>query len=513
VRYLYVILFVVLNVFCVYSQKGNHYKKELKAADLAFEKADYLKAFSLYSDILKQDSSNAEIWYKAGACLLGANKMDTVSRSYFERSKTSIPESHFYLGKMYQLHGHSKKALDELYAFKSLNKEESIENSEVDYWIHACEAAVKEEANRESFIVRNLGAAINSKYPEYVPLVWNVNGSLIFTSRRDDSKGGLKDPYGRYYEDIYIAQKTNEGWSTPSPLSDEINTQTHDACVAVSPSGNELIIYRTDERQTGGDFYLCQFDGTKWLPPQKMGPEINSEYLEASACFSSDGNEIIFSSNRPGGFGGKDLYRIRKFMNGKYSLPYNLGPEINTDQDEDAPYIDAGNTLYFSSKGHNSIGEYDIFKATFNNESLKWEKVESLGMPINSTNDDIYFIKMEDPNKALFTSRREGGFGDADIYKIDFTESTQVVVYCKVATDMDKNDLKDLQMSCYDAETGVLEGIYRPNKNYMTMILVMTKDKPYKLIMEGNNIEPVIKKRTFTSEDKEFNMEVSRKMK
>lgn len=512
-RYFYAIAFFVLQVGGVYSQKHNHYKKELKTADLAFEKADFLRAYPLYLDILKQDSSNAEVWYKAGACLMGANKMDTTSRMYFEKAKSTVPEAHYYLGKMYQLHGHSKKALDELYIFKSLNKEESIENSEVDYLIKACESAIKEEANKESFVVRNLGAAINSKYPEYVPLVWNVNGSLIFTSRRNDSKGGLKDPYGRYYEDIYIAQKTDEGWSAPTPLSDNINTQTHDACVAVSPSGNELIIYRTDERQTGGDFYLVQFDGTKWQTPQKMGPEINSEYLEASACFSSDGNEIIFSSNRPGGFGGKDLYRIRKFMNGKYSLPYNLGPEINTPLDEDAPYIDAGNTLYFSSKGHNSIGEYDIFKASFNPETLKWEKTESLGMPINSTNDDIYFIKMEDPNKALFTSRREGGFGDADIYKIDFTESTQVVVYCKIATDISKEDLKDLQMSCYDAETGQLEGIYRPNKNYMTMILVMTKDKPYKLIMEGSKIEPVIQKKIFTSDDKEMNLEVSRRMK
>jgi hypothetical protein len=513
VRYIYFILIVVLPFSFVYSQKSNHYRKELKAAELAYEKADFLNAFNIYSKLLDKDTSNYDLWFKAGACLFNMNKMDTMSRKYFERSKDVVPEGYFYLGKMYHLHGNSKKGMEELYHFRSINKEENIENSEVDHWIKACETAVKEEANKESFIVRNLGATINSKFPEYVPLVWNVNGSLIFTSRRSDSKGGLKDPYGRYYEDIYVAQKTAEGWSTPGPISDDINTQTHDACVAVSPSGNELIIYRTDERQTGGDFYLCQYDGTKWSAPQKMGPEINSEYLEASACFSSDGNEIIFSSNRPGGFGGKDLYRIRKFMNGKYSLPYNLGPEINTGEDEDAPYIDKDNTLFFSSKGHNSIGEYDIFKATFNNEELKWEKTETLGMPINSTNDDIYFIKMEDPNKALFTSRRDGGFGDADIYKIDFTESTQVVVYCKINSDIDKEDLRDIQLSCYDAETGQLEGIYRPNKSYITMILVMTKDKPYKLIVEGNKIEPVIKKMLFTSADKEISIEVSRRVK
>ncbi|MGZ3900426.1 MAG: TolB family protein [Bacteroidia bacterium] len=509
----YIILFTLAHFTLVFPQKNSHFKKELKNADLAYERADFLNAFNLYSELIKEDTTNAEFVFKAGASLFNMNKMDTTSRKYFEKSKATIPESYFFLGKMDHLQDQSKKALDELYYFKSVNKEETIENAEVDKLIRSCEAAIKEEASRESFIVRNLGPTINSKYPEYVPLVWNVNGSLIFTSRRADSKGGLKDPYGRYYEDIYVAQKTKDGWSTPGSIGDDINTQTHDACVAMSPNGNEMIIYRTDEKQTGGDFYLCQFDGTKWGVPQKMGPEINSEYLEASACFSSDGNEIVFSSNRPGGFGGKDLYRIRKFMNGKYSLPYNLGPEINTSEDEDAPYIDQDNTLYFSSKGHNSIGEYDIFKATFDPESLKWTKTETLGVPINSTNDDIYFIKMDDPQKALFTSRRDGGFGDADLYQVDFRESSQVVIYCKLMTDIDKTELKDLQMSCYDAETGQLEGIYRPNKNYMTMILVMTKDKPYKMILEGSTIEPIIKKMTFVNGDKEMDIEVSKKNK
>ncbi|MBA3663876.1 MAG: PD40 domain-containing protein [Bacteroidetes bacterium] len=510
---IYIILLCVFFSTLGFSQKNSQYKKELKAANLAYEKADYLNAFNYFSDLIKKDTSDAELWFKAGASLFNMNKMDTSSTYYFEKSKTKIPEAHYYLGKTYQLQGQTRKALDELYHFKSVNKEESIENSEVDKVIRACESNIKEEANKESFIVRNLGSGINSKYPEYVPLVWNVNGSLIFTSRRADSKGGLKDPYGRYYEDIYVAQKTSTGWSKPGPIGDDINTQTHDACVAMSPSGNELIIYRTDEKQTGGDFYLCQFDGTKWSLPQKMGPEINSEYLEASACFSSDGTEIVFSSNRPGGFGGKDLYRIRKFMNGKYSLPFNLGPDINTNEDEDAPFVDKDNTLYFSSKGHNSIGEYDIFKSAFDAENLKWLEAKTLGVPINSPNDDIYFMKIEDSQKALFTSRREGGFGDADLYQIDFEESSQVIVYCKLNTVIEKSELKDLVMSCYDAETGQLEGIYRPNKNYMSMILVMTKDKPYKMILEGNMIEPVIKRMTFATGDTEISLEVSKRIK
>lgn len=490
-------------------------KKNLSLGDEAYEIADYLKAFNFYKVVLQHDTTNYEVYFKSGVCLFGMNKNDTNSIRYFKKGALKVPESHYYLGRIYQLKGLTKKTMEELYYFKTVNTQENIDNSEVNLLIRNCENTIYEENKKEKYIVRNLGDRINSKYPEYVPLIWNVNGSLIFTSRREDSKGGLKDPYGRFYEDIYISQQEQEGWKSPLPLSDDINTQSHDACVAFSPAGNELIIYRTDAKQTGGDLYISKYDGNKWETPVMLGPEINSDHLEASACFSADGDEIIFSSNRPGGFGGKDLYRVRKFMNGKYSLPFNLGPAVNTGEDEDAPFIDKrDNALYFSSKGHNSIGEYDIFKSPFNNDTHKWMKAENLGIPINSTNDDIYFMKLDDKETAFFTSRRDGGFGDADIYQINFNESSQIIIHSKINfTGLTKDDVKDIQLSMYNGLTGDLEGIFRPNKNLLSMILIANINKPYKLIMEGKSIDPIIKTVTFTENDKEFDFEVVKKLK
>jgi hypothetical protein len=203
-------------------------------------------------------------------------------------------------------------------------------------------------------------------------------------------------------------------------------------------------------------------------------------------------------------------------MNGKYSLPYNLGPAINTSEDEDAPFIDKNdNTLYFSSKGHNSMGEYDIFKAVQKTDSCNWTNAENMGTPINSTNDDIYFVKQGDDGQAFFTSRRTGGYGDADIYEVNFNESTQLIIYGKINSHKieDKSELNDIQISVYDEETGKLQGIYKPNKNYMTFILVVLKNKPYKILVEGNHIEPVIKKITFNDSDKEINIDVDKKIK
>lgn len=508
--------FVVLTNLSYSQETIQLRKKNLKLADEAFEKADFLTAYNLYSEIIKFDSTDYSLFYKSGICLFSINKTDTNCLRFFNKSKNKIPDSHFFIGRIYHLNGSSKKALVEFHYYKLVNREENISNAEVDKEIKACETALRNDIEKESYIVRNIGNHINTNYSEYVPLFWNVNGSLVFTSRRSDSKGGLKDPYGKFYEDIYISKKTITGWSLPESLSDNVNTSFHDACVAFSPSGNDLIIYRTDEKKTGGDLFISHYDGTKWSTPEKLGSEINSEYLEASACFSSSGNEIIFSSNRPGGFGGKDLYITRKFMNGKYSLPYNLGALINTPEDEDAPFIDKNdNSLYFSSKGHNSMGEYDIFRSEFNAELDRWSEPQNLGVPINSTNDDIYFTKLEDNGKALFSSRREGGFGDADIYEVNLDESSELIIYCKLNVNKTDNndDLKDVQLSLYDIETGKMEGIFKPNKNYMAFVLLATKDKPYKLIIEGNNIDPIIKKISFTDANKEISIDVYKKAK
>jgi hypothetical protein len=489
-------------------------RKNLRLADDAYERMDYLRAFNYYKDVIKYDTVNYEAIFRSGYCLFAINKTDTASLKYFLRAKSKVPEAHFFIGRIFLLKGQARKALEEFYQFKLINTEGVINNLEVLTWIRTCEAALEEEAKQHSLTVKNLGGTINTAYPEYVAIEWPLNGYLVFTSRRNDSKGGLTDPYGKYYEDIYVARKVQDSWESPKSISENINTDSHDACVAFSPDGKELLIYRTDERQSGGDLYISRFDGSDWSVPEKLGPEVNSEYLETSACFSASGNEIIFSSNRPGGYGGMDLYVTRKFMNGKYSLPYNLGAYINTKEDEDAPFIArSNNALYFSSKGHNSIGEYDIFVSEYDMDLDKWGKAETMGMPINSTSDDIYFTLMEDEESALFTSRREGGFGEADIYQINFNESTQTTVLLRINTEKisDKAALNDIQVSLYDSETGRLEGLYRPNREYMTLVMVASVNKTYKMILEGAGLEPIITKVVFNGVDKEISVDVNKK--
>jgi hypothetical protein len=509
---LYLFLLCTCLANLAYSQTSTKKNKKIfKKAEDAYDRADYLKAYHLYSENLKNDSANYKASFKAGLCLFNLSKTDTAPLKYFIKAKRVVPEAHFYVGRIYHMQNESQKALEELFYFRTINNEGSISQSEVNDWIKKCEAAIKEGDQRENYDVKNIGPQVNTQYPEYVPLLWNLNGSLVFTSRRPDSKGGQVDPYGKYYEDIYISNPAAGGWGTPRSLSDKLNTETHDACVAFSPDGLQLIIYRTDETKTAGDLYLSTYESDGWSAPVIFGPEINSEYLETSACFSAYANVLIFSSNRPGGYGGRDLYRVVKFLNGSYSLPVNLGPEINTAEDEDAPYIDKNdNTLYFSSRGHNTMGEYDIFKSLYDATADKWLNPENMGQPVNSTNDDIYFTKQN--NVAYFTSRREGGYGEADIYEVNFSKSNKVIVYCKInSQNLDAADLEDFKISLFNPKTEKLEGLYNRNTNYMNAVLLVTIDQEYELKVEGKNIKPIVKRITFNTENKELVLDLNGK--
>ena len=163
---------------------------------------------------------------------------------------------------------------------------------------------------------------------------------MFFTSRREGGVGNLKDPRDEYFEDVYVSTKNDGQWSEASNVGAPINSETHDATVGISANGNALLIYRTNENLSGGDLYMSELGSIdNWMTPKKLGPRVNSKYQEASASLASDEAVMYFSSNRPGGYGGKDLYMVKRLPIGEWGLPKNMGPNINSEHDEDAPFI------------------------------------------------------------------------------------------------------------------------------------------------------------------------------
>jgi outer membrane protein OmpA-like peptidoglycan-associated protein len=169
----------------------------------------------------------------------------------------------------------------------------------------------------------------------------------------------------------------------------------------------------------GGDI-LASFlksDGT-WTNPEEL--EINSEYIENSASITADGQKLFFSSNRPGGYGGTDIYMCTKDTKGRWVNPQNLGKMVNTELDEDGVFISAsGKHLYFSSNGHAGMGDLDIYRSAYNAEKDLWGKPINMGYPINSVENDIYIVLTRDEDFAYISSVRQEGIGEQDIYKID----------------------------------------------------------------------------------------------
>ncbi|MGE0566939.1 MAG: hypothetical protein AB7O73_03240, partial [Bacteroidia bacterium] len=468
-----IILLISLNVF---SQNKKIIRKHFKEADFYLSHRDYLNALAFYQKIIALDSKNEDAHiYAAMSRLFLSHPLDSFKLHEYYLQKSKKPDSKFYLARIY----HKKKNLDEaleLYDnyLKVPVKKRMLDDDEIIYHKMISINAKEHLANAHRSIIKNMGPKINSNYGDYVPVITPDESALYFTSRREGSSDNTKDAYGHYHEDIYVAHKKNGEWQTPSKLEAPINTETNDACVAISPDAHRMIIYRASQDGLTGHLYITTLDEqNKWKKPVLLGNEINSQFTETSACFSNDTSEIYFSSNRPGGYGGKDIYRIKKLPNGKWGKPFNLGPTINTKYDEYSPFLHPdGVTLYFSSKGHNTMGEYDVFKSTVNSETGFFTEPINLGYPINDVHNDVFFVLNVNGQKAYYSSNKEDSYGLTDIYEIDtrFGDNDLMVKHGVLF----KNDsLGKAKITLLDNETNKVAGIYNSNAKTGKFILIM----------------------------------------
>lgn len=493
---LYIALFICSStLFGQTKINSKLYAKDLKAADIAFEAEDYLNAINLYRNVLAIDP-NKEIAHLNS--LISRLKLSQVPDSSFNHmaklKNCTRPDVQFYFGKIYHLTSNFDEAIKCYTKYQSIAaKYRTITDYEIDYFINCSKNAKQFISTPHRSVIKNIGNTVNSAYGEYVPLITPDESILYFTSRREGSVGNLKDAYGSYYEDVYSSQKDASGnWTTPKNIGNPINTNTHDACVALSFNGAQMIVYRTSDDLLTGDLYISKLENNTWSNPAKLGAEINTAFIETSACFSTDTSMIYFSSNKPNGFGGKDLYRIKKLPNGKWSMPMNLGPSINTDKDEDAPFLHAdGKTLYFSSKGHNTMGGFDVFKTVANSETNTFTMVENLGFPINTVNNDIFFVLNASGNHGYYSSIKEDTYGGSDIYMIDTRFGDDDVIVKQAQVQLSNKESK-AKVTLIDVETNQISGIYNANTKTGKFILLMNPLKAYKAIIQEEGYETMV---------------------
>ncbi len=273
--------------------------------------------------------------------------------------------------------------------------------------------------------ITNLGKTVNGPYAEYAPVISADGLFMLFTSRRPFTERDIakkKQGMENVYQTTFDTKK--KLWTVAERLGETINLpDRHNSAIGLSADGQRMLLYRDDENGNG-DIFESVLKGKIWSDPVKLPAPINSEDKETSASFSPDGKTIYFVSNRKGGIGGRDIWFCTMGDNNKWGEAKNAGPVINTKEDEEGVYMHPdGKTLYFSSKGHNSMGGYDIFRSDLRNG--QWSEPINLGPKVNTKEDDVYFVLTADGKKGYYASARQGGLGDKDIYEISFTSTSK----------------------------------------------------------------------------------------
>lgn len=478
--------------------------KDGKVEAISFSKEAYADALPIFLGLYEQDTTNMNLAFKIGVCYHGSRLDRLQAISYFEKATTSISSKYQgslhteknapiiafkFLGDAY----HSDYQFDNaIIAYeKFIASSSGIKNvntiliAEANQKIEMCHTGKRLIAQPVKVKIENLGDNINSPHADYSPVLSADQKLLFFTTRRPGTKGSQEDSDGNYMEDIYMSEKTKTGWSKAVSIGEPINTEWHEATVGISPDGQMILIYKDDNGD--GNIYSTTLDGDKWSVPVKLNDNINSKHWEPSAFISADGNALFFTSDRPGGFGGRDLYTSKKKPSGDWEKAINMGKNINTPYDEDAPFIHPdGVTLTFSSNGHSTMGGFDIFTSLLSQEG-NWSQPVNAGYPINTTDDDIFYMISPDGQKAYFSSFRENGFGGKDNYELTFLdkEPTPLTLIKGRVTDESGIPPKNVEITVTDNETEEVVGIYHTNSKTGEFLFILTPGKNYNITYQA----------------------------
>ncbi|MDO4460863.1 MAG: hypothetical protein Q4C30_00005, partial [Bacteroidia bacterium] len=391
---------------------------------------------------------------------------------------------HLALSRAYQLKYDFDNAIKEIELVrKKSNSEYAAERLKLESNI--CQHAITLMSNPVRLEVENMGNLVNSTQNDYRPVISASEKELYFTSRRrrDESKSRFND--GQYEEAIYCMKANDNGkWGTPVRVKNLFDTRAkhQESATCLANNDTELYIYRD------GDVYVSKRadSNSDWGYAEKLPEPINGYGHIKYAWVSADGQQLFFSSDCEGGYGGLDLYHAYRLPNGNWGTPRNMGPSINTEFDEDAPVLHpTKNILYFSSQGHNSMGGYDIFY-TIQNEDSTFEAVQNIGYPINTPDDDIFFMPSATKDVAYYASMLWNKESDEtstgyDLYRVKYDEpEVNKLALCKGSILSD--NVKDIRVTAkFDGEE---VGLYRPNINGKYIVILET-DKDYEITISN----------------------------
>lgn len=400
---------------------------KLKTADEQFARGEFFDASKTYRAVYNKLNSRderpqrGEVAYKLATCYRRLNQAARASAAYQNAIRYEYPDSMawYYLGRSLQMEGKYQPAIDAYYKFLEYVPDDQLAKE----GLKGCRQAIASRDKKTRYIVKQ-DKNLNSRRADFAPMFLDKSlTTLYFTSSTEKATGDNKSEItGTKNSDIFFSTKDEKGnWKRPEPAQGELNTESDEGIVSFSPDGQTMylsVARRSPNASTSVEIYTSRRSDASWSAPQKF--EITADTISAVGhpAVSPDGRYLYFASDMPGGFGGKDIWRIN-LLERSGSLE-NLGPQINTAGDEMFPYMRTDSLMYFSSDGHPGFGGLDLFTARLNSTGDRWS-IENMGKPMNSAGDD-FGITFGEGESGFFSSNRGDGRGYDHIYSFNKPE-------------------------------------------------------------------------------------------
>jgi len=414
------LIFSILLSFSVFAQGTKGLQDVFLEAEFFMLNEDYPDAINYYLQLYEKLPDNSNIAYCIGVCYLNIPGRKNLSLSYLENavknmsakhkegtiSQTAAPYDALYeLARAYRINYMFDKAKETYLKYSGTLLPDDNENLDfIKHEIEICDWAKKLIAEPVVFEDENIGELFNDEKSNFNPLISADGKSFAYMV-------SLK-----FYDAVMFSRIENGKWSAPINITPDLQSDGDFYISCLSADGKQIFLSKDDDYNS--DIYVSTFNGTIWSKTVKLDKNINTKYWESHGFLSESGTQLIFASDRPGGFGGSDLYISQK-VNGAWGQAVNLGPQINTQFNDDRPFlINKGKTLIFCSQGHQGMGGYDLFRTDLQTNGL-WNKPVNLGYPINTPDNNTFFMPIGEGKTGYYSVFKEtGGFGKEDIYKI-----------------------------------------------------------------------------------------------
>lgn len=419
-------LFLFISLAFVYAQDEDNIQLNFYDGEFFLAEEEYRDALLAFQKVYNAGyEDNANINYRIGICYLNLPGEKEKAIPYLEKAVTSVSDNYregslnetdadldawLFLGNAYRIDNLLDKSCN---AYKKyIEITDNPDSKEVSFarkQIEACERAKKAMDYPAEIQKESLGPLYNSSFNNFNPVLSMNENAMAYMSEQ------------RFYDAVFFMEIENGRFSNPINITPQIQSDGDQYVTSLSRDGTKMLLSKISSFDA--DIMISDYEARRWTRSRNIGKPINTKFFESHACFSPDGNTIYFTSNRRESLGGMDIFVSTLNEDGNWTEPLNLGETVNTDLNEETPFIcEDGKTLFFSSQGHTSIGGYDIFVTRLQDDGT-WTEPEPLPYPMNTTDDDLFFYPLcddivEDDISGYMSRIEPEGLGSGDIYKM-----------------------------------------------------------------------------------------------